>query len=189
MTSAATIGKAADEGSAGTDDRARRQRRPPGQRDAPAFALDADHDLGAEMGEHLLGMVARGLALDDRRRPTRVEAGEQDRRFDLRRGDRRAIEDRRGIGRPFQHDRTAVAFALREHLRAHQLKGIEDAAHRPLAQRRVAVEGRGDSMAADHPHHQPRTGAGVAEIERFDRRGERAEPRPANIPSARRRCV
>ena len=34
--------------------------------------------------------------------------------------------------------------ASRQHLRAHEPQRIEDAAHRPLAQRGVAVEGRGD---------------------------------------------
>ena len=45
-------------------------------------------------------MVARGLRLDHRRRAARVEAGEQHRRLDLRRGDRRAIFDRRGLAGP-----------------------------------------------------------------------------------------
>ena len=53
--------------------------------------------------------------------------------------------------------------------------------HRPLAQRGVAVERRRDSVAADDAHHQPRAGAGVAEIERFARREQRAEPGAPNL--------
>ena len=130
------------------------------------------------MGEHLLGMVARGLGLDHGGRARRVEAGEQHRRFDLRRGDRRAIDDRRRIARALEHDRAAPAFGLGENLRAHQPERIEDAPHRPLAQRGVAVESRGDGVAADDAHHQPGAGAGIAEIERFARRRQRAEPGP-----------
>ena len=44
-------------------------------------------------------------------------------------------------------------------------------------------------MAADDAHHQPAAGAGVAEIERFARRGKRAEPRPTNSPLARRETL
>ena len=57
-------------------------------------------------------------------------------------------------------------------------KRIEDAPHRPLAQRGVAVEGRCDPMAADDAHHQAAAGAGVAEIERLARRQERPDPGP-----------
>src|SRR5271166_2756495 len=39
-------------------------------------------------------------------------------------------------------------------------------------------------MAADDAHHQPRAGAGVAEVERLARRQDRAEAGPANPPSA-----
>ena len=70
---------------------------------------------------------------------------------DLRGGDRRAVEDRRRIEGAAQRDRAAPALRLLDHLHAHQQQRIEHAPHRPLAQRRVAVEGRGDSVAADHP--------------------------------------
>ena len=52
---------------------------------------------------------------------------------------------------------------------------LENAPHRPLAQRGVAVEGGGDAVPAHHAHHQPRAGAGVAEVEHVgrSRRGRR----------------
>ena len=171
-------------GIGGDDDGRGTQFRPADEGDPPPFALGRDGDLGAEMREHLLGMVARGLRLDHGRRARRVEAGEKDGRFDLRRGDGSAIFDRRGIAGPLEHDRTAPAIGLGQNLRAHQPERIEDAPHRPLAQRGVAVEGRGNSVAADDAHHQPRAGAGVAEIERFARRQNRAEPGAANPPLA-----
>ena len=127
-------------------------------------------------------MVARGLRFDHRGCAARVEPGEKNGRLDLRRGDGGAIFDRRRIARALEHDRTAPALGLGQDLRAHQPQRIEDAPHRPLAQRGVAVEGRGDSVAADDAHHQPRAGAGVAEIEGVARRQDRAEPGAANPP-------
>ena len=130
-------------------------------------------------------MVARGLVLDHARHARRVEAGEQNGGFDLRRGDWGAIFDRRGIARALEHDRAAPACRLGQNLGAHEPEWIEDAPHRPLAQRGVAVEGCGHAMAADDAHHQPAAGAGVAEIERLARRRQGAEARPANSPLAR----
>jgi len=123
--------------------------------------------FGAEIGQHFFGVVAAGLALDHRGPAERVEAGEQHRRLDLRRGDRRAIFDRRRLGRSLEQDRTAAALALFEHLRAHQHQRIENAAHWPFPQRGVAIEPRRDPVAANHAHHQARAGAGVAEIQGF----------------------
>ena len=111
-------------------------------------------------------MVARGFALDDGSPAACIQASKQHRRFDLRRSDGRAVEDRRRIERAAQRDRAASALRFLDHLRAHQQQRIEHAPHRPLAQRRIAVEGRDESVAADHPHHQPRAGARVAEVER-----------------------
>jgi len=60
VISAATIGNAAEDGSAA---RRRAAAVVPGDRPAspPTLALALDADLGAEMGEHLLRMVARRL--------------------------------------------------------------------------------------------------------------------------------
>ena len=38
-------------------------------------------------------------------------------------------------------------------------------------------------MAADHPHHQPRAGAGVAEVECVARRKNRADAQAADSPA------
>ena len=88
-------------------------------------------------------------------RAGRVEAGQQHGGLDLRRGHRQAIDDRQRIGGAAQRERQRPPSRLRAPARPSP-KRIEDAAHRPLAQRGVAVEGRGDAVAADDAHHQPR---------------------------------
>ena len=113
----------------------------------------------------------------------RVQPGEQHRRFDLRRGDRGAVFDRDRLGRAFEQDRAAPAFGLGQHLRAHEDERIEDAPHRPAAQRGVAVEARRDGVAADDAHHQAHPGAGVAEIEGFARRKQRSDAAALDDPA------
>ena len=142
VMSAATIGKAAEEGSAGTmtglglssGRPCRVMRRP-----SPSISTRTSAPKWAS----IFSVWSReASALDDRGRAARVEAGEQHGRLDLRRGDGRAVDDRRGLVGALQGDRAAPALGLGDDLRAHQLQRIEDAPHRPLAQRRVAVESR-----------------------------------------------
>ena len=128
-------------------------------------------------------MVAAGLGLDDCRATERVEPGEKHGRFDLGRGDRGAIFDRSRLGRALEQDRAAAAFGLFEHLRAHQHERIENAAHRALAQRGVAIKTRRNPMAADHAHHEPRASAGIAEIQSLLRFEQRAEAGTENAPA------
>ena len=94
----------------------RTQFRPADERDPSPVFLRSDSDLGAEIGQHFFGVVARGFAFDHGCHARRVEAGKQDGRFDLGRGDRRAIFDRRGIAGALENDRTASAFGLGENL-------------------------------------------------------------------------
>jgi hypothetical protein len=164
----------------GRDDRKRRGRRVgwhhdggavkfrlPGERDLAAVAAFLLRtDLGAKMLQHQLGMVAAGLLLNDRGHTRRGEPRQQHRGFDLGRGDWRAVEDRHGIARPRKRQRQpAAGFARADDLGAHQFQGIEHPPHRPAAQRGVAVEHGRDRTAGDRPHHQPASGAGIAEIE------------------------
>ena len=69
-----------------------------------------------------------------------------------------------------------------QHAGALEQQRVEDAPHRPLAQRGVAVETRGDGMAADDAHHQPRSRAGVAEVERLAGGEQRAESGAKDAP-------
>ena len=166
--SAATIGNAADDGSAGTMTPAPCSSGWPVSDDPAAVAAFVGHgdDLGAKMLQHQLGVVAAGLALDDRGDAGRGQSRQQHRRFDLRRGHRRAVDDRQRIARALQRQRQAAAVASASHPRAHQFQRIEHPPHRPAAQRGIAVEGRRDRAAGDRAHHQAASGAGIAEIER-----------------------
>ena len=110
--SAATIGNAAEDGSAGTTTGVGLSSGRPTRSMRRPSPSGVDLHLGAEMGQHLLGVVARRLGLDHRGDAARVEAGEQHGRLDLGRGDRRPVEDRRRIARAFQRDRTAAALRL-----------------------------------------------------------------------------
>src|SRR5690606_6780316 len=125
--------------------------------------------------QHTLRVVAGGLVLDDGRAAGRIEAGEQDGRLDLRRGDRRLVDDRHGLARALERDGAAAAFGLRDDARAHPDQRVENAAHGPLAQGGVAIEGRGDRVAADDAHHQARAGARIAEVEHAGRAREAAD--------------
>src|SRR5207245_6696409 len=61
---------------------------------------------------------------------------------------------------------------------------IEDALHRPLAQARVAVEGRHDRAARHRPHHQPAAGSGIAEIEHASGLAKSADSDAVHAPFA-----
>ena len=95
------------------DDRARPQLGPALQHDLAAVRRPngSTATVGAEMGEHLLGMVARRLALEHGGAARRVQPGQQHGRLDLRRGDRRLVFDRDRLGGALQRDRAASALA------------------------------------------------------------------------------
>ena len=146
------------------------------QRDAAAVLADAgDAQAGAEMLEHLLGVVAGRFLLDHRGRAGRGQARQQHRRLELRRRHRRLVFDRHRIAGALHHRRQAAALANLQRAGAHLLQRIEDAPHRPRAQAGVAVEGHGDRAAGHGAHRQPAAGSGVAEIERRRRLGEAAD--------------
>jgi hypothetical protein len=140
--------------------------------------------MGAEILQHQLGVIAAPLLLDHRRGPRRGQAREQYGRFDLRRGDRRAIDDRNGIARAFQRQRQAAVRCAMAALRAHLFQRIENAPHRPRAQARVAVEDGNDRRAGDRPHRQPAAGARIAEIQRLFRGGEACDADAPHRPDA-----
>ena len=111
--SAATSGKAADDGSAGTRTSRAAHFRSPSERDLAAMrAVRRAHDLGAEMSEHFFGVIARRLGLDHRRLARRIQPAEQHRGFDLRRSDGRLVFDRQGLARSLQHQRQPAALGL-----------------------------------------------------------------------------
>ena len=73
---------------------------------------------GAEMLQQALGVVAARLGFDDGRFARRGKSGEQHRRLDLRRGHRRAIDDRDRIARAGERDRQPSAVGHAERARA-----------------------------------------------------------------------
>ena len=102
------------------------------------------------------------------------------------RGHRRAVQDRQRIARALQRQRQAAAFAAGHDPGAHQFQGIHNPPHRPGAQRGVAVEHGRDRAAGDSSHHQPAAGAGIAEIERICGCANPAAPTPRTTQANRR---
>ena len=116
--------------------------------------------------------------------PGAASSSQQRRRFQLRRRNRRLEHDRDGLARARNGQRQATIRRF-ERARTDPLQRIEHAPHRPAAQRRIAIECRGDRAAADRAEDEPATGARIAEIQRRPRLGEAADtdavyaPRPA----------
>ena len=97
---------------AGNDDRRGRELRLAEQADRTAAArLLLNLDLGAELAEQPLGVVAGWLRLDHCGPTGRVQAGEQNRRLHLGRGDRQRVPDRQELGRAGDRERQPVATA------------------------------------------------------------------------------
>ena len=96
----------------------------------------------------------------------------------------RAVAER--LGRPAgERQRQAAAFPGLAGLGAHQFERIEDPAHRPGAQRGIAVEHGRDRAARHRPHHQPAPGTGIAEIERGGWLGEAGHADACDLPGKR----
>src|SRR5439155_1597220 len=77
----------------------------------------------------------------------------------------------------------APPFAGRK-ARADAAQRVDDAAHRPAAQRSVAGNKRGDRVGGENPEQQPRRGSGIAEIEQVFGLVEAADPDTVHGPSA-----
>ena len=139
--------------------------------------------IGAEALEHTFGMVAGGNRLDHRGRARRVESGQQDGAFDLRRGHRQRVGDRHG-GRGAAHDqRQSPAFAGIE-AGAHLRKRGDDAVHRALRERIVTGKAHVDRVCGDKAHEQARGGARVAHVERPARLRQRTYANALHYPFA-----
>ncbi len=116
--------------------------------------------------------------------PGRREACQQHRRFDLRGRNWRAVDDRERVASALQGDRQPPARFLAQHPRADLNDRVDDAPHRPLAQRGVAIEDGGDRAAGHSAHHQPAAGGGIAEVEHTRGLAEAADPDPVHPPLA-----
>ncbi len=119
--SAATTGKAADDGSAGTTTFAPCSSGwPVSEILRPLRAFLGGDDFRSEMGQHHV-RYGRGWlpARSPWVTPRRGQARQQHRRLDLRRRHRRAIDDRERIARALQRHGQPSAVAARHHARAH----------------------------------------------------------------------
>ena len=181
--SAATIGNAAEDGSAGTTTLARLELGLALQGNAAAvLAMRLAGELGAEMFEHAFGVVARGLRFDHRGLAGRRETRQQHRRFELRRRHRRFVGDRDRIGGPVQRERQPAALGGVSRARAHSLQRIEHALHRPLAQGSITVKRRGHRRTRHRADGEPHPGTRIAEIERADGLLKSADADAVNAP-------
>ena len=106
-------------------------------------------------------LAAGSIDLDH---PRRAQPGEQDRRFDLRRGFLVDEADAAKIAAVDRHRQRAALGA-----RAHRPQWREHALHRAAAQRGVAGKSRSDRKSRGRAHQQARTGAAVAAVDRTGR--------------------
>ena len=170
MAAAAAIQKAAEEKSPGTlKSRAWSLR---AAANADGFALlgsEVDDGRRVEMGEQALGVVARGSFFGDAGGAGGEEAGEEEARFQLRAGDGQRVLDA-GQRAAFDLQRRGVLFALALDFGAHFAQGIDDAFHGPAGKGGVADQFAGEGLPGQHAGHEAHGGAGVAAVERLERR-------------------
>ncbi len=128
-------------------------------------------------------MIARRRRLDHRGLARRVQPGQQDRRFHLRRGDRKAVADRQEAVAA-DHGHGQPAALSRDELRAHLTQRDRHAAHGPLAQGGVAGHDGDQRVARQDAGEQARGGAGVAEVQNVLRLAECADAASPDAPYA-----
>ena len=124
--------------------------------------------------EHPLGVVARADIFDHRGGAFGKKSREENRAFDLRAGDRRAVGDALQIAMALDHKRRAGLFAFRVEICPHEAQRIDDALHRALRKRGIAGEAGGEILRGKDAGHEPHRGAGVAAIQIGERLGETA---------------
>ena len=113
--------------------------------------------------------------------PLRPEAGQQDGALDLGAGHGHAPVN--GLKATAVDDERGAAVGRRDP-RAHRAQRVDDALHRPAAQRVVARERHVNRPARDEPREQPQRRAGIAGVERGARLAETggAAPGDGNAP-------
>jgi hypothetical protein len=67
--------------------------------------------------------------------------------------------------------------------RAETRQRLDDPAHRPTAQRRVAGDEGGERVGGENAEQEPRRGAGIAEIDHILGLGQTADPDPVDAPA------
>ncbi len=179
--SAATIGNAADDGSAGHCNIRAVQFGLAGQRNSAAMrAFFFRNDLGAEMHEHQFGVDPAGLGLNHCCHAGRGQAGQQDGRLNLRRGDRRFVGHWNRIARALHRHRQTAAVAIRGDTQRPSIP--MDREVRRIGRLRNEAspsKGRCNRAARHRAHRKTAAGTAIAEIERLFGRCKSAD---ANAP-------
>ncbi len=153
------------------------------QRDYPFAIFLLNGKIGTEAAQHPLRMVARRHRLDHAGGPGDVEARQQQCAFHLCAGHRQAIGNRdRGV-EAAQRQRQSASLA-RLDLRADLRQWLDHAAHRAFRQAGIANKGRGDRMAGNKAHQEPRRGARIAHVERFGRLQQAANAHAMDAPNS-----
>ncbi len=147
----------------------------------PFRSVASTRTSAPKWAEHLFGVIARCLRFDHDGFARRGKTGQERRRLQLRRRNRRLEHDRHGIARAFERQRQ-TAVRRDDGAGADSLQRIEHAPHRPAAQRSVAVESRRDRAAGNSAEREPATGAGIAEIEGTGRLGKAADADAVDRP-------
>ena len=110
-----------------------------------------------------------------------MQTGKKDGAFHLRGRHRQWIDNRNQLAGSAQRQRQRFPAGL-DHLKAHLHQRPEHAAHRTPRQRGVPRHLDRDRMSGDDAHHQARTGAGIAEIERLCGLAKSAGTAPLHFP-------
>ena len=164
-STAAAAWKAADEGSPGTCS----VPSPSSSCGATVTRSPARSTCTPAAASMPLGVIARGLRLDHRRRTGRQQPGQQHAGLDLRRRDRQLVLD--ALQRAADHRERREAAVGRLEPPAHAAERLGHAVDRAAPDRRVAVERPAAALLAREPaRQQPHQRAGVADVDRRARR-------------------
>ena len=136
---------------------------------------------GAEMAEHVLGVVAGGDGLVDPGAAAGVEAGEEEGGLDLGRGDLEAVLDGQGVAGALDGERQAAALAGGE-AGAGLGERDGDPAHGAAAQAGVAGHDGEDRVGGQQAGEQAGGGAGIAHVEDVAGLGEGADAAAGDAP-------
>ena len=134
-----------------------------GQSDHPALIRLLGLNIRTEPRQHALCVIACGFFFDHNRLARRIQSGQENRRFHLRRRHRNRVAHRSGICRTHDgHGQTPAVATIG--LRTKQCDRVRDPRHRAGPQTGIAREGGRDIAGGHGPHDQPHTGARIAAI-------------------------
>ena len=128
-------------------------------------------------------MIARRFGLDHHRLARRVQPGQKNGRFHLRRWHRHPVAHRQGLACTDQRHRQPPARAPHR-LRPEQRQRIGDPRHRAPVQAGIPGKGHGDRTGRHRPHDQPHAGARIAAIDHATRLAKTTDANAMDPPFA-----